>query len=103
MKAPGSFTCSITSMRRTTSKRSLCGQLLSGGDTVVDGQRLGSGVYGGGLDILLGGINADDVGAKPCHGLRQQTAAAADVEEAQTRKGPALERIERKAGGDLLA
>ena len=78
-------------------------QLLDGGDAIVDIQRLGAGVNRGSLDVLLRRICPQNRRAKPGHGLRQQAAAAADVEEAQTRKGQALKRIARIAGGDLFA
>ena len=86
-----------------TSNRSPSGQLLDGGETIVDSQGLGPGVNRRSLDVLLRGICPQHRRAKPGHGLRQQTAAAADVEEAQTRKGQALKRIACIAGGDLFA
>jgi hypothetical protein len=58
-------------------------QVFCGRRAVVDVEALLFGVDRGGLDVLLGGIDADDLGTQPRHRLTQQTAAAADIEKAQ--------------------
>ena len=81
-------------MLRITSKTSPCGgQIFGGRGAVVDGEILLGGVDAGGRDVLFGGIDSGDLGAEPGHGLGQEAAAAADVEEAQ-----ALERAVWRKG-----
>ena len=81
----------------------LAGEVLGGGDTVVDRQSLGDGVLAGGADVTLGGIDARHLGPEPGHGLGEETAAAADIEEGQALIGAAVERIAAETGGQLLA
>ena len=49
------------------------------------------------------GSTPDDLGAEPRHGLAQQPAAAADIEEAQALERAAVKRIAAEAGAYLLA
>ena len=70
-------------------------QRLGRGHAVINREAAGRGVMARRLDIALGRIGADDGGAKPRQRLAQDTAAAADIENAQRCEGvepPAIAR-----------
>ncbi len=62
------------------------GHVLGGSHAVIDGQARLFGVNLRHGDVARGGIDAHDCRPKPGHRLAQQTAAAADVENAQAFK-----------------
>jgi hypothetical protein len=59
------------------------GERLGRRRAIVDGQAGGCGMQPGHLDVDGGGVGADHIGAEPRHRLRQEPAAAADVEQPQ--------------------
>ena len=59
---------------------------LGGGRAVVDAEPGLAGMQPRRRDIGLRRVRADDGGAEPCQRLAQNTAAAADIEHAQTRQ-----------------
>ena len=54
-------------------------------------------------DIRLGGVGAQHIGTQPGERLGQDTAAAADIEDAQAGQAADLARIPAKMGRDLVA
>ncbi len=71
--------------------------------SIVDFQGLLVSVSNSGLDVLFRGIDAGDAAAKPGHGLRQESAAAADIENIQAGVRLARKGVPGETGGDLLA
>ena len=59
------------------------GQRLGGRRAIIDGEPGRGRVSTRDADILLGGIGADDIRPEPGHRLREQPAAAADIEKAE--------------------
>ena len=85
MNAGTSATCSTTSMLSTTSKRAaLVNHFRGRAQAVIDWQLVLAGMQRGDSDVFLDDVDAGYVGAELCHGLGQDAAAAADVENAQT-------------------
>lgn len=82
-----SATCSTTSMLRTTSNFAGIRQFLGGGRAIVDIDAGFGRMQLRHLDVGLGSVGPDHLGAEAGHRLAQKPAAAADVEDAQ-----ALER-----------
>ncbi len=68
-------------------------QLLGGDGAIIDGNAGGFRMRRGDADVLFGGVGADDRGAHARHRLRQQSAAAADIEHAQALQRPCALRI----------
>jgi hypothetical protein len=78
-------------------------ELLGGGHPVIDCEFLLGGMDVGGLDVALGGVDADNLRPEAGHRLGQEPAAAADVEEAEALEGAKRHRVEAKPGSRLLA
>ena len=55
------------------------------------------------LDVGLGRIDADDLGAEPRHRLAEQAAAAAYVEDAQALERPCRMRVAAETRRHLVA
>ena len=78
-------------------------QVLGGAGAVVDGESSSSAWTRAVAMFFSEGSTPDDLGAEPGHGLAQEAAAAADIEEAQALEGLRGEGVAGEAGGDLFA
>src|SRR5687767_1501419 len=81
----------------------LGGELLGGGYTIINVEGVLFGMDSGRADILFGRIYGSHLSAQPRGRLRQQPAAAADVEEVQALIGERSKRVSGETRGDLLA
>ena len=76
-------------------------QRLGGGGAVVDVQARLGGMGAGGADIALRGVGAGDGKPQPRHGLGQQPAAAADIQQASAPRTGAGPRCRVRNGRPL--